>query len=168
MSCKSLVSALAEKTVYNKAHEIMYHYKQGDVRKLDLSSGAPIAPGSILSIAENLFCNDKLRSPIAHDPTTATLYVSPIVPGETDLYYRPHERISDNVYKLLGVTRLYRDHSFDNILPGQEVVGLPHGYRTIVQPIQLKCNERKKIEMPKSEYFDVTPVFHPVAARVWG
>ena len=44
MSCKSLVSALAEKTVYNKAHEIMYHYKQGDVRKLDLSSGAPIAP----------------------------------------------------------------------------------------------------------------------------
>jgi hypothetical protein len=52
------------------------------------------------------------------------------------------------------VTRLYRDHSFDDFLPGQEVFGLPHGYRTIVQPIQLNCNERKKIEMPKSEYFD--------------
>ena len=81
MNCKSSVSALAEKTVYNKAHEIVYHYKQGDVRTFDLSSGAPIAAGSILYTAEYLFCNDKLRSPIAYDPTTATLYVSPIVPG---------------------------------------------------------------------------------------
>jgi hypothetical protein len=156
VDCKSSVAALAEKTVYNKAHEIIYHYKQGDVRTLDLSSGVPIGPGSILSMAANIFCNEKFRSPLAHDPTTATWYISPLVPGESDLYSSPPsppQKISDNVHALLAVTRNYRDRSFGDLFPGQEVVGLPHGYRTVVQPIQLNCDERK-IETPKIEYFD--------------
>ena len=154
VDCKSSVAALAEKTVYNKAHEIIYHYKKGDVRTLDLSSGVPIGPGSILSMAANIFCNEKFRSPLAHGPTTSTWYISPLVPGESDLYSGPPQKISDNVHALLAVTRNYRDRSFGDLFPGQEVVGLPHGYRTVVQPIQLNCNERKKIETPKSEYFD--------------
>jgi hypothetical protein len=105
-------------------------------------------------MAANIFCNEKFRSPIAHDPTTATWYIAPLMPGEADLYSSPPQKSSDTVYELLGVTRFYRDRSFDDLFPGQEVVGLPHGFRTIVQPIQLNCNERKKIETPKSEYFD--------------
>jgi len=103
-------------------------------------------------MAVAIFCNENLRSPLADDPTTATLYISSI-PGQSELYYSPPQKISDTVYKLLLVLRFYQAHSFDDLFPGQEVVGLPHAYRTTLQPAQLKCNERK-MEMPKLEYFD--------------
>jgi hypothetical protein len=104
-------------------------------------------------MAANIFCNEKFRSPLAHGPTTATWYISPLVPGDTDLYSSPPHKIQImfmHYWQLLEIIEIVRSPI---CCPGQEVVGLPHGYRTVVQPIQLNCNERK-IETPKTEYFD--------------
>lgn len=153
IDCKNSTSTLYERTVYNKGNEIVFHYKKEEPGTLDLSSGTQIPPGSVLSIAAHIFCSDKLRSPIVNDPKTATLYASPLKVGASDLYYSPPKKKSDSVYSTLMVGRFYEDQLFSSEFPGQEVVGLPHSYRTIVQPVELNCAERK-LETPKSEYFD--------------
>jgi hypothetical protein len=53
----------------------------------------------------------------------------------------------------LLVGKLYEEQSFDDLMPGQGVVGLPRGFRTIAQPLELNCAE-KKVQTPISEYFD--------------
>jgi hypothetical protein len=154
IDCKKSVFAVAEKTFYDKAGEVISHFKQADVRTADLSSGAQITSGSIHSMAAHIFCDDKIRSPIAHNPATATLYISPDARGEAEGYYSQPEKISEDIFATLVVLRFYRDHSFGDMFPGPEAFGLPNGYRTTAWPIQLNCAERKKIETPKTEYFD--------------
>jgi hypothetical protein len=54
---------------------------------------------------------------------------------------------------VLVIIKFFVDHKFTAIFPGQNILGLPEGYRSIAQPMQLSCAQRKW-RASKLEYYD--------------
>jgi hypothetical protein len=163
IDCKRSVSALAETTIYNSTGEIVSHYTKGEPKTLDLSSAAKIPPGSVLANGAYVFCNDKLRPSLAGGLATATLYDSPVLKGEAEMYHSAPKKVSDESYEFILVTKFVRDQPYANLFPGQEVLGLPLTYRTTAQLTEMNCAE-KKVTMPKTEYFDSDDIFTSLGA----
>jgi hypothetical protein len=153
INCTKSTFLSTEKFIYNRDNKVISHYIRGDPKTIDMSKADQIPPGSILDASKRLFCDETLRSPIADDPAAATNYLSPVLNGEAEAYYAETHKEAEGVYKLLLVTRYYRNQLFNSLFPGQDVVGLPQVYRTIVNPVKIDCAVNK-IETPKSEYFD--------------
>lgn len=154
IDCKRSVFITSETTVYNTSGEVISRYKKGDPQTLNLSAADQIPPGSVLSGAHYIFCDEKLRSSNASRITTATQYLSTSPNGEPEMFNSPMEKLSDGIYETLLVFKFYRDQPFSNLFPGQEIVGLPTGFRTIVESVRINCAEKNKVETPKSEYLN--------------
>ncbi len=154
--CKKSISLLTERTIYNKSGEIISHFKWAEPDSLDLSVGEPIKPGSILSTAERILCDDQLRTPLSQQVANTKLsYLTNTVNGDGDIFYGPTKRISESGYQIesLFVVKFREDHGFADLFPGATIVGLPLSYRTMAEPLQLNCMDRK-VQAPKMEYFD--------------
>jgi hypothetical protein len=62
VDCTKATFILAERTVYNAGGERIFHFKSGEPESLDFSNGATIVSGSLLAIARQIVCDEKLRS----------------------------------------------------------------------------------------------------------
>jgi hypothetical protein len=156
IDCKRSVSMLSERTIYNKSGEAISHYKRADPESLDLSVGEPIKPGTILSIAEHIFCDEQLRMPLTQQVETTKLsYLVPSANGDGDIFYGPTKKTADSAYQIetLFVVRLHDDHKFADLFSGQTVAGLPRVYRSLAERLQFNCADRR-VQAPKIEYFD--------------
>ena len=154
LGCNNMTFAWAEKTVYDRHNEILSHFKRGDPDQIDLSSAEKIVPGSILAGSSSLFCSEHLKSLMSMKPIVATTYLSPTATGEGELFYGQPERTAPaGGLNTLLVTKFYQERLFASMFPGQDVIGLPHGYRTTAQSIALSCEERKFLPQ-EIEYFD--------------
>ncbi len=156
IDCKKSTWTQSEKTIYNGSGEVLSHFKKGDPASPDLPVGEPINPGSILSAAEYMFCNDHLRTPISQQlADIKPAYLAPTVSGDGDIFYGPVKKISGTDYQseLLFFFKFHEDHKIADFFPGQNVVGLPISYRNIAEPLQLNCRDRK-VRATKIEYLD--------------
>jgi hypothetical protein len=155
IECKKSIGALVERTVYNKSGEILSHYKWADPNALDMSNGEAINPSSVLKIAQHIFCDEHLRTSLSKQLANAKLlYLTNTPTGDQDIFYGPTEKSSDTAYPLetLYVTKFHEAQNFANLFSG--VVGLPVSYRTMAEPLQLNC-ENRKVQVLKLEYFDL-------------
>ena len=158
LDCKRAMFALTERTVYNSSGETISHFKYGDPQSL-IVTGQPIGPGSILSIAHKIVCDETLRTPILAKGQLANLklsYLSVSPNGDGDIYYGPTKEISDSGYRyrLLTVLKYHQDHRFEELFPqNKDPFGLPASYRYFAQYLELNCTERK-VQSVKIDNFD--------------
>lgn len=120
LDCKNSISAMAETTTYNKLGEVVSHYKRADPELLDISTGQANKPGSILSLAEYIVCNEKIRTPLAQQVNNAKLtYLAASATGDGDIFYGPIKKMSDPIFQseALVVLKFYRDHRLADLLP---------------------------------------------------
>jgi len=158
VDCKKSVFVTGERTVYNSAGEIIFHFKSAELESLDLSNGAAIPAGSILSIGQRVICDEQLRTLLlskARFNNAQLSYLSNAPDGDGNVLYGPTKRTSNPAYpiEILFVDKKNGDHGFANLFPGQNVRGLPSSYRTSAENIQINCAERK-ILAPAFEYYD--------------
>jgi hypothetical protein len=157
LDCKRTLSLLMEKTIYNKSGEKISHYKRPDFSSPDFSAAPQIPPGSILSTGAHIFCSPELRTPLAAQLAATKLsFLGNLPNGEAELFYGPPWKISDPSFELelLLTGRFYEDHNgFSTLFPGQKVLGPSPIYRSITQPVQISCQNRK-LQSPKVEYYD--------------
>jgi hypothetical protein len=158
LDCKKSVFVMAERTVYSSAGEIIFHFKFGEPESLDLSNGQTISSGTILALAEHIVCDEKLRSLLLSKARFNNMHLSYLAnapDGDGNWFYGSMKSTSNSAYpiEVLFVDKKNGDHGFANIFPGQNVRGLPPGYRTLAQNIQINCAERRFVA-PALEYYD--------------
>jgi hypothetical protein len=167
IDCKKSIFASAERFAYNKAGEVMSHFRWGDPTSIDLSIGAAIQPGTVVSTAQHIMCDEQARTPLLSKNKIADLmrdkisnatfsYLSPSPDGAGQIFYGDNSSLSaDDRFESLLFMRFYQDQAFTPLFPGQTIAGLPSGYRTRADRLQLDCNERKVIFL-KTNYFSAT------------
>jgi hypothetical protein len=159
LNCKKSVFASAERTIYNIDGKILYHFKAGEPESLDLSSSQPIPSGAILEAAEHIVCDEKLRSLLltskARFSNEHLSYLANSADGDGTFLYGSIWPATNPAYQkeAIAVVKKNNDHTFADVFPGQNVLGLPTSYRTIAGNVQMDCRE-KKVLAPADEYYD--------------
>ena len=155
IDCKRSISALTERIVYSKSGTIMSRFNFGDPRTL-VSTASPIAPGTIISTAKRLLC-ENLNTAVLAKETFANLklsYLTRTPKGDGNIYYGPPEPIWDspNQFELVTLLKFDVDHPFAEIFRAN-VLGLPPRYRSVGQRLQVNCTDRK-LRSSKLDSFD--------------
>ena len=152
--CKKSVYATAETTIYNRAGEIISHFKRAEPEAMDMSTGGAVPSGSILSLAQYLTCNEQIRMPLAEQIKRAKLtYLSSI--QEADLLYDSPQKISTSPgqFEVLVVAKYFRVHSYPDITNGHPIIGIPGSFNLQAQSAKINCADRT-ILSTKLEYYD--------------
>ncbi len=147
MDCKEPIFKVAERTVYNIAGEILFHFKYGEAESLDMSNGQTINPGAIIASGRNMACDEKLRTFVLsrHQFDTMQLsYLANSPKGDGTVFNGPLNPTSDSTYPVEArfVIRFNENHELAELFPGQNVRGLPSSYRSLDEIIQLNCVEK--------------------------
>jgi hypothetical protein len=159
VDCKASQWALSERYLYAKDGKSTFHFKWGDPATLDLSIGAKVAPGTVISKAERILCDEKTRTALianreGSDKTFT--YLSSTATGDGDIFYDKPRASLDSSYQsdLPVLVKLHDKHTFADLFPGPTVLGLTQSsYQAYTEPLQLNCRDRK-IQIPNMEYFD--------------
>ena len=159
LDCKTSTWALSEKTVYDKEGKPNFHFKWGDPESLDLSVGGKVVPNTVISMAQRILCDGRMRAELISNrqpPEKDFSHLSSTAAGDGDIFYGPPIAISNLPYQaeLLALVKFHDEHRFTDLYPGQHVLGLPTTrFRAYVQPMKLNCSTRQ-IEISDIEYFD--------------
>jgi hypothetical protein len=160
LDCKKLTFATAERTVYNTAGDILFHYKFGEPESLDPSQSQPINSGSILAMGQRAFCDEKLRARLLTKPhfdsKQQLSYLSNAPNGDGTIFYGAIIPTSESIYNFEApfINRFVADQEIAGLFPGQNVHGLPSWtYRTFAENVRIACAERK-LFAPVQEYYD--------------
>jgi len=158
IDCKKSLAAMAERTVFNSAKEVISNFRWGDPTSLDPSIGGPIAAGSIINTAQDILCNQQMRTPLLLNeqiPNSDMKSLGRTAQGNGDIFYGPAKRISDATYELKTMIKNDVDRPVTELYPpGITVVGLlPRSHRYRADLVQLTCTDRK-IRDFKWEHYD--------------
>ena len=125
----------AERTTFNKSGETVFHFKRADPETADVSNGEPIISGSILSIAQHLFCDEHLRTPLSKQISGELDHLSSTPTGDGDIFYGPFRRSVNSAYEseTLFVVRFHGDHGFADIFPLVRTLSAPQS-ATVLLP----------------------------------
>lgn len=177
LGCKTPTWAEAEVTSYNRAGEVISHFKRFDPSTDDLSSvGQPLAPTSIAVIAHHLLCNEQLRTPLLTKQQSRAMklsFLSPFASGDRDIFHSVPEPTGDRGFPFSAVlvTKFHKEQALAGIFPGQTILGLPPSYSTTAESVRIDCVGRSA-EFAKTDYYDAENnliyVFAPVSVQpVW-
>jgi hypothetical protein len=158
LDCKKSVFLSTERTIYNNAGEIIFHFKSGEPESADLSNGTAIPAGSVLALAQHVLCDEQLRALLhskAQLNNVQLSYLANAPDGDGNVLYGPIKKTSNPTFpiEVLFVDKKNGDHGLANVFPGQNVRGLPPSYRAVVQNVQINCVDRK-ILVPALRYYD--------------
>jgi hypothetical protein len=171
LDCKTSLWALSERTAYDKNGKPTFHFKWGDPESLDLSIGGKVNPGTIISQAQHILCDEELRAQLMaarRAPDNNFSYLSSTADGNGDIFYGSPKAIFNSPYQieLPVLIKLHDEHSLADLSPGQNIAGLPTtGYHAVMDTLLLNCNARK-IQMPSVAYFDAMGYLMDLAAAV--
>ena len=158
IDCNKQLLGLGERTVFNAAGEVLYHYKWADPEFLDLSIiGTKLPPGSVAIAAQNILCHEELRTPLLGKRQLASMTFSSLsstADGEGDMFYVP---IASGTHatspkERIVVVKQHHDHKIE--FPNVSIADLP-SFRTIVERAQVRCADHN-VAIPKSEYYDAS------------
>ena len=158
VDCKKSIWAMSRQKTYNKSGVVVADHKWADPELLDLSIGGPIRPGTIVSSAEQIMCDESLRTPLLSKGQLAKMnlsYLGRTARGDGQILYGSIKETSHSSYgtELLFVVKLDEDHKFAEVFPNQTIVGLPPDFRVEVDRLQTDCTARKLL-LSKSQYLD--------------
>ena len=154
--CKRAIFAVAETTNYNKAGDIISHFKQAEPEALNVSAGTPVPPGSVLSMGARVACDESLATSLAEQVKNSKLtYLSGTATGDGDIFYGPAKKLSESPYhyEVLTVVKLFQDHSLTELFPVKPVLNSPQTYRSYAQVPKINCTDRKAL-LSKTDNFD--------------
>jgi TIR domain len=152
LDCKKSVYVMAERTVYNSAGEIIFHFKYAEPESLDMSNGLTISPGTILTLAQRLLCDEKLRSLLLSRGQFSNIHLSYLAnssDGDGDVFYGPVKSTSNLAYpfEVLLVIKKNGDHDFAAEFPGQNIRGRPSSFHTFAETLQMNCTEKRFLRL---------------------
>jgi hypothetical protein len=103
-------------------------------------------------------CDDRLRTPTLSKEHLVNMNFSRLsrtISGDGDVFYGAKKPISNSDYQieLVVIVKLDKDRGFTELFPGNDDADLPPSYRTLVEPLQLNCTD-KRVPEPKGDYFD--------------
>jgi hypothetical protein len=157
IDCKKSVTAMAERTVYNSAKEVISNFKWGNPSSFDLSIGGPIPPGSVINVAQHMFCNEQMRTLLLLNeriPNRDVKSLGRTARGDGDIFYGPAKSISNATYELKVMIKNDVDHPFTELFTSNiTIVGLPRSFRYRADLLQLTCTDRKIRDL-KWEHYD--------------
>ena len=161
IDCKNSTSAIAERTVYNRAKDAISHFKWADPEALDMTNAVPIAPGSILAAGERIVCDERIRTPLLRKgeaiPGKGMAYIArTTIEPFADVYYAAATGTSSSDFGTEVIMLFKYDvaHSFAETMGQYTIVGLPRvDFITRADVVQLNCTERK-VRVVKMEYYD--------------
>ena len=110
--CKKLWVALAEKTVYSKSGDVLYHFKWGDPRYLNLAIGFALTETSIGARArKSLHVMKRIRLFLASKRQLSLNQkfdsLASTVSGDGDIFYRIIPRGQSTILRREGGTHLF-------------------------------------------------------------
>jgi hypothetical protein len=149
--------AMSEITVVSKSGETLYHFKWADPQFLDLSTiGAPIPPGSIPLVAQNIACHEDSRTPLVSKKQLTSmnfLSLSSTVAPDGESFYKvmQHESTTQDIKEALYIIKTNTDRELK--FPDRSFSGPK--YLTEVHRVQLSCTENK-VRFLKSEVYDAS------------
>ena len=143
--CKKLWSAYAENTIYGRSGEVLYHYKWGDPRYLNLSIGFPLAETSIGAAAQKLACREEnpllLASKQQLSSSSKFESLSSTVNGEGEIFYRAVPRSQGADADVKESLLLFKMKNEQEIQVNGKSVGAK--YFNELNHFMLKCTENK-------------------------
>jgi uncharacterized caspase-like protein len=159
--CKKHLQGSSENTILNKMEKMQWHYKWADPRFLAIDDDTDkIQPGSSNQIIENILCNEQNRVPLVSKKQLSDMNfksLSSTYEGDGDMFFEPLENSNEKRGGKEKETLLVIKYAKDNTVKYlfSDKVTFPNFpiFRTIVERVKFKCNEKKYIEV-KSEYYD--------------
>jgi len=158
IDCKEGATAVAETTVMTTSGETVYHYKWADPEYLDLSIGQKLAPGTVIAAAQNLLCNERLRTPLVAKTELDKMRFESLastVSGDGDIFYavmrnelEAHGQIGVRI-----VIKLHEDHNLSEVLTKGTVLPSEMLFRTVVERAVVQC-AANQMTIPKMEYYN--------------
>ena len=162
LDCKQSIFAQVERTIYDGAGVVIYHFKSGKPESWDLSNGQRIWPGDIVATSQRIMCDEGLRTLLLSKARFGNEHLSHLalpylvnLPFDGSFLYGSIRPISNPAYpiEVLVLNKKNSDHTFADVFPGQNVSALPPGYRTIAGKVQINCKEKKVLSFA-DEYYD--------------
>jgi hypothetical protein len=156
IDCKNHNFANAETTIYNKAGEIISHFKQAEPEALTPAAFNPIPPSSVLSGAERFACDESLATSLGDQVKNAKLtYFSSTQTQDGDMFYGPAKKAFASPYQheVLLVTKLFQDHSLADLFAIKLLFNYPYTYRSLASVTQFNCTD-EKAHSSKTDNFD--------------
>jgi len=155
--CTGFRTIVADERVFDQAGKLLFHYKWGDPQYLNLKIGTELPPGSIGFFARNIGCNERVSAPLLSKKQIIemkfdSLVKSPNGEGEVFRYLVPNQQTA-NQKTILMILRWVEDHNIKDTLPQGLSIPNPPNYRTEVDRIVLKCDEKKYLT-DKVEYWN--------------
>ena len=153
--CRKAIYSPAETTIYDSTGEVISHFKRAEPEAMDMSTAGPIPPGSILSLAQFLGCNEQIRTPLAEQIKHAKLtYLS--ASGEADLFYDTPRKVSTSPeqFEVLITAKYFRVHSYSDLTNGHPIVGIRGNISVQAQSAKFNCADGTVLSN-KLEYYDL-------------
>jgi hypothetical protein len=153
--CKKPRAASAETTVYNRSGDVIYHYKWGDPRHLNLAIGFDLMENSIGAAAQKLACREEnpilLVSKQQLSTNSKFESLSSTVDGEGEIFYRPIPRGQGVDADVKESLVYFRMRSEQELKLNEKHIGFK--FVGELDHFMLKCTENKSA-MVESGFYD--------------
>jgi uncharacterized caspase-like protein len=144
--CKQPILAIADETLFNAGGQVLYHYKWGDPRYIDLTLGQKLAPGAIGLTSRSIACNRKVTVPAVSKSQLANMnfgLVASTTAGDGEIFYKiiPTKRDNQNERQLVFITKFFSEREL-NLLPNTSIPDSPK-FRTEIDTSIINCKEHR-------------------------
>jgi Caspase domain/PDZ domain len=159
--CVTPAMATAEDSIFKETGELLYHYKWGDPKFLNISSrGTPLSPGSVGYTARTIVCDTRLGTPLVSKKQMSGAYftlLSSTVGGDGEIFYGTAQKSQSdpNQMEVIMSVKNFADHNVKEFFPANVSIPDPPNYRQEVDRLLIKC-DAKKIAIVKTEFWNAS------------
>jgi uncharacterized caspase-like protein len=142
--CTKPEMADADDSIFDKSGQLLFHYKWGDPRYINLAIGVKLEPHSVGATAQNIVCHEDIGTPLVGKAEIAAMKFNSLAStpdGNGEIFYKP--RVDENLQgqkAILFIVRWFKDHNVKDNFPQGYSIPNPPNYRTEVDHVLLKCN----------------------------
>ncbi len=157
--CSNPFMAIAEDFIFDETGELLYHYKWGDPKYLNISViGFAIRPGSVGFAGRNIVCDDALGRPLASKKQMANMNfisLSSMVGGDGEIFYGPAQKSQSDPHQreVTIMLKLSSDRNVNATFPAGVSISDPPNYRQELDRLLIKC-DTNKFAIIRTEYWN--------------
>ena len=159
--CKTPAMASSEDFIFNGAGELLFHYKWGNPKYLDISTiGFAVKPGSVGYTGRSIACDEVIATPLVGKAQMAKMEfmsLSSTSDGNGEILYRPPQKSRNDANQMEAVTVLKNniDHNVKEFFPAGTSIPNPTNYRQEADLIAIRCDANKFV-ITRTEYWDTS------------
>ena len=159
--CKTPAMASSEDYIFNGAGELLFHYKWGAPKYLDIPTiGFAVQPGSVGSTGRSIACDEAIATPLVSKAQMAKMEftsLSSTLDGNGEILYGPAQKSRNDSNQMEAVTvfKNFSDHNVKEFFPAGTSIPDPPNYREEVDLISTRC-DANKFAITRTEYWDAS------------